>query len=709
MSEDAARPREPSAWTRRALVRVFMPAWLAFVFLVWASSPAHFWLDSGEIASAGAVLGVMHPTGVPGYVPLLHLASALPFGSLGLRMAALSSLAMAGAIALLLAMLHRRDAHWALCAVLGIWLPLSLTVARNARVVEIYAFAALLLATCLWGLDPAVAPSRRISRRCVGVFAAVIAAWGFGDLRLALVPPVILAWALAWRRAEPWARWAPLAVALASTVVLTLPLASARDTIADWGDPESWSAIWAHVQATAIRDSFAVRLDGMGVDAWLLQARLLSLRLVEDLGPIGLLLAIAGLGFGLTRPLSAAARERKGEGERTRASDHVDDDHRLLRWVGWIVLVELIYCVAINPMGGRDRQTGLALVLLAALVLGLEVHRLTRERPPLRWIALPLLAATSWLPAALESLPDVRATRSWAPHDWTREALAATPSDALVLSQSDDLSAGLVAARALEGARPDLVVVPAQHLYRAPTPWQRGSPRRAAVWDAAATAAGERERVAAVLESWRGPVALESPGAAALTGVAIPGGGSPPLWIGVMPPPADALPPSVSPEHDPLAEAIARWDGRLTTPEDRKRLADALALWINGEFSRAPESPLRWLRAERGYRLILAEVLANHPRSLIGLGAVRDRFGETDEAIELTRKALELDPERPTALANLALYLSRDDASLAEARELAELAVELAADKRSTWARLLLVCRVQEDQACVDRATQALD
>ena len=59
---------------------------------------------------------------------------------------------------------------------------------------------------------------------------------------------------------------------------------------------------------------------------------------------------------------------------------------------------------------------------------------------------------------------------------------------------------------------------------------------------------------------------------------------------------------------------------------------------------------MRWLTAERGYRLILDEVHPAHPQSLIGLGAVRDRFGETEEAIALTKRALELDPRNASAL-----------------------------------------------------------
>lgn len=682
---------------------------LVFAFLAWAASPAHFWLDSGEIASAGALLGVMHPTGVPGYMAILHLSTALPIGTLGMRMALVSSACMAGAIGLLLAMLRRREVHWALMWVIGLWLPLGLTIARNGRVVEIYAFAAVLLMATLWGFDPAIGDARKkLSRRCIGVMAAVIGTWGFGDLRLALVAPVMIAWVLAWRRAEPWARWAPLAVALASLVVLTLPLASARATMADWGDPQTWPAVWDHVQARAIRDSFARELGGMGGRAYLLQARLVATRLTEDLGPFGLLGAVAGLMFGLSRPLSLAARAREHGGGEDEREPIVDDDHRLLRWVGWIVLVELIYAVAINPMGGRDRQTGVALCLMAALALALGVHRAMARRPPLRWIALPLLACALWLPPAFESLREPSVTRSWAPHEWTAEVLARTPTDALVLTQSDDLSAGLTAARALEGARPDIVAIPAQHLYRTPNEWQRARPRHALVWDAAATAGDEAGRIAAALGSWRGPVVLESPTALVLASVALPGHGEPPIWLAHMPPLADALPPSVAPKGDPIGDAIARWSPRLTTTVDRERLAGALALWINGEFTRAPESPVRWLRAERGYRLILDEVLPDHVAALIGLGAMRDRFGHTDEAIALTRQALELDPERTTALTNLALYLSRDPATLDEAREHAELAVELGADKTGTWSRLLSVCEIQRDQACIDRAHAAL-
>ncbi|MFV8752364.1 protein O-mannosyl-transferase family [Nannocystaceae bacterium ST9] len=671
-------------------------AWLVFVFLLIGASPAHFWLDSGEIAAAGAELGVMHPTGVPGYVPLLHLATLLPIGTLGFRMAVVSSACMAGAVALLVALFERRKVHWALLWCVGLWLPLALTLARNGRVVEIYGFATLLLAATAWGFDPVVDEHDRGSRRLIGTVAAVVGVWGFGDLRLALFPAVVVIWAIAWRRREPWSRWAPLFVVVASLVVLTLPLASARGPVSDWGDPQTLASTWDHVQARSIRESFALRLQGMGMRAWSLELRLVVERLAEDLGPFGLLLAVAALLFGLTRPLRDAD---------DRQALIREPDYHVLLGVAWLVAVELVYAVAINPMGGHDRQTGAPLVWAAALLIGLAIHRWTLARPPLRAVVLPLLICALWIPSGWTSVADLATTRSWAPHAWTRTALAQTPSDALVLSQSDDLSAGITAARVLEGARPDLVAIPAQHLHRTPSEWQLADPRRARVWQAAARAEGESARVIAALSSWRGPVALESPGTAVLAGIDLPGGGEPPLWQTHLP---GGRAPGPDLDEDPQRAAIERWRGELVVELDRQRLADALALAIHGDFARSPESPLRWLQAERGYRMILDEVLADHPRSLVGLAAVRDRFGDTDEAIALTRAALERDPERPTALSNLALYLSREPETLAEARELAELAVELAADMPSTWNRLALICRTQTDEECLARVEVGL-
>ena len=710
-------------------------AWVAFVFLAIAASPSHFWLDSGEIAAAGAGLGVMHPTGVPGYVAILHLATALPIGALGQRMALVSSACMAGAIALIVAILRRRDVHWALVWVIGLWLPLGLTLARNGRVVEIYGFAALLLSAVLWGFDPAVAEPQRLARRCIGVIAAVIAAWGFGDLRLALVAPVILVWVLAWRRAEPWARWAPLCVALASAVVLTLPLASVRGPIADWGDPEDWRGIWAHLQAQLIRDSFATKLAGMGPSAWLLEARLAAIRLVEDLGPFGLLLALASLLFGLTRPLSTAARERKaargdaaaaakpdagsgsdGDGDPDvdpDATPQTDADHRLLRWLGgspssssstrppstpWAAATARPACCSRSWQRSRSGSGSTARPS--------GVHRCVGSRCP------------CW-PARCGSHPRSRASTTPRSPDpgrrtqWTREVLARAPTDALVLTQSDDLNAGIAYARAVEGARPDLVAIPAQHLYRPPSDGngRRLGARRSGTWSPRANAS-DHDRSSRCFGAGVGPWSSSRRDGRARWGRA--------AWrwraADLDRSSSRSSPTRCRPCRGRYGigrqrRSAGRGDRAMgSTPDDERRpgplgrRARAVDRWRPLALARVP-GPLAQGRA--GLSVILAEVLPDHARALIGLGAMRDYFGQTDDAIALTRRALEIDPERTTALTNLAsVSLPGPDPRPRPASWPSSPSSSPPASA-GVWMRLLLVCQAQQDAACVARAERS--
>src|SRR5690606_9215063 len=121
--------------------------------------------------------------------------------------------------------------------------------------------------------------------------------------------------------------------------------------------------------------------------------------------------------------------------------------------------------------------------------------------------------------AALRSVDDATTTRSWGPHAWTRGVLAQLPPRSLLLMQSDDLAAGVSAARALEGARPDLVALPAQHLYKGGAEAALADAREAIVWTAVAPAKTERDRIVAAIASFPGPVALEHPGSGIFSGV----------------------------------------------------------------------------------------------------------------------------------------------------------------------------------------------
>lgn len=626
---------------------------LAFAYLSLGSSSAHFWLDSGELAAAGWDLGVQHPPGFAGLVLLQRAATLLPLGSLGFRMALLSAALGATTVALCVAILRRREVPTAVAAGAAAWIVSSLTFVRQARVVEVYALTGVLLVLALWGLDPKVPGPKRTGRRLVGVAAAVWAAWCFGDLRLALSPLVVVVWWRGRAAGRAWTRWAPVVVATASLVVLAIPLASASGPAFDWGNPDTFDALWDHVAARSIREAYTQEILPPSAALWGLHTVQALQRLAEDLGAPGLVaFAIALLRACWVGPRTEAVA------------------------IAWIVGVELLFAIGINPMGGPDRQTGLVLGPIAALVVGTQVHVALADRPWGRMLLLPIMGTVLVLPAALRSAGDLFTTRSWGPHAWTRGVLAQLPPRALLLVQSDDLAAGLAAARALEGARPDVVALPAQHLYKGGSEAALADPREAIVWRAASEATTERDRIVRAIESFPGPVALEHPGSTLFEGVPWwPAHGDLPLRVH-GPAPAKAVP-----------DLVQHWLARLPTHEDRRRLGIALA-----ELARATarvEGDLA--RATALLQLSLSQVDPEHPGALVTLAALRHRAGATAEAIALTREALALEPGRNVALTNLALYLSETPGTMEEALQLAERAVALRPWRADVWSRLALV------------------
>jgi hypothetical protein len=662
---------------------ILAAGWLAFVWLLVGASPAHFWLDSGEIGGAGLDLGVMHPPGAPGYALLLRFATLLPLGSLGFRMAVLGALLGAATVAGVFAILQRRGAHPWIAWGAAVWLLAGWTFVRQTRVVEIYALEGALLVAVLWAFDPDVPAERAVGRRLVGVLAAVWAAWCFGDLRLALVPAVIVGWAVAMRRRRQWARWAPLLVVMASAVALTLPLASARAPMADWNDPDTLPKWWDHVTALSIRRAYDPEILPHSAAMWWRNLAAALGVLADDLGPVGP--AIGGL--------CVIALWWRGHDERRAWTAAAG--------MAWIVAVELVYAVGINPMGIADRQNGLVLAPLFALAVGETVRRFVKPQRPVVWGVVPLLFTVLAGPAALHSLDDLDDTRSWGPHAWTRAALAQLPPGALLLTQSDDLAAGVFHAKLVDGARPDVVAIPSQHLYK-PVPEAYGEDTPAArTWAAGHAQPDESSRIAAAAAAHQGPIALEYPAIGLHENV--------PIWsnIGRLPLRLRKVPAHAPdlPEPETPAATLVRWQPRLQTREDRKRLVNAMA--NEGRALLRVQQDLRgataWLTTA------IEQVSDEDAAALVALGALRDRAGDREAAIALTRRALEIDPDRATALENLALYLGRDRATLAEAVTLAERAVTLRPWRAKGWVRLAASYEAQGDAAAAARARHEAD
>lgn len=605
----------------------------------------------------------MHPPGTPGLTLLLHLAATIPVGPIGFRMTLVGAALGAAAVTLVGVILARHGASVALRWGAAAWVLAGLTFVRQCRVVEIYPLATVLLMLTLWGMDPTIPRDKRIGPRLVATFAAVWASWCFGDLRLALAPLVIVAWWFDLRRARPWARWAPPVVIAASLVVLVLPLSSIGGPWMDWGHPQTATSVWSHLQAETIREAFADEILPASGSLWGLHASAAVARLAEDLGAPGLVLTAAALAMLFwTRPWRRRVATRR--------------DRTIALGVLWIVAVQALYIVGINPMGGADRQTAMVLGPLAALIVGRVLAGWLWQRPRLGWAILPLAGTVTIVPAALSSWHDPTVTASWGPHAWTRGAIAQLPPRALLLTQSDDLAAGLAYAQLIEGARPDLVTAPAQHLHKdAPS----GPGWRQAPWRAAAGTAGESAQIEAALRAHQGPVAVEHAATTLMRTVRFwSDRGSVPLAIGGNE--TIALRPSPEAEVD-------RWLPRLPSRVDKQRLAIALAQRARGLVKVEGDVAT----AGRTLEVLLERVTEEHPSALVTLAALRDRVGDRSGAIALTRRALQLQPGRSVALTNLALYLARDPASADEARALAERAAALRPWRRDVWERLAQV------------------
>ncbi|MBV1862778.1 MAG: hypothetical protein KUG77_30430 [Nannocystaceae bacterium] len=301
-----------------------------------------------------------------------------------------------------------------------------------------------------------------------------------------------------------------------------------------------------------------------------------------------------------------------------------------------------------------------------------------------------MLFAVLILPAALTTGKDLGNTRSWGPAAWTRGALDQLPPGALVLSQSDDLAAGLLFAQVVEGARPDVIAVPAQHLYKpVPDAWLTGSPGHA-VWSAAQSGTTEGERIVAAIEVHTSAVAIEAPTVTIFAEV--------PWWSdrGVLPVRVAGRSPALQatlPDAPSIEGMLERWDVRLPAPEDRVRLA-----WAMANDARAR---VRVYQDAQGALTILqaatSRVSEHVPGPWVTLGALQDRFGDRLGAIVSTRRALTLAPGRAAALENLALYLARDRATLAEAEQVARKAVALRPERAKGWLRLAAVLDVTQD------------
>ena len=567
--------------------------------------PGPTWLDSGEIGAAAVQLGSPHPTGFPLQIALAKLMTFVPVGELAFRLHLVSAVAAAIALGLVAALIAEvggnRRAACAAGAAGALLVGVSLTFARQASVTEVYAPTAALLAGALYLYD-------RVARGAdarYGLGLALVAGLALGvhlSFALLLGLPIVALLFVRLRRGARWPLCAPVvAIAAAAALHLLLPVRSAtgRTAPVDWGHPKSASHLLDHMTAAEIRQGHS---DRMLPDQPLVvredATRFLG-EVVDQLGALALLAALGGAVH--------LARDRRSRW--------------LLAALATVALGDAVYSIALNPMGIPDQQNGVPLALAAGALAGIGLVWLGRFAGRAGPFAAAGAGALLLVAPAMVSGPALAAGD--AARSIAESALDGAPPRAVLLTQSDSLSAGVLFLQVAERARPDVTALVRQRLGdRARTAALLGTPA-----DLAGILAGPR------------PVSWEPGDDRLPPGFALRAG---PVAGLVAPPLAGDLPRAA----DELAELFAG----ATDPIGVRSFAHALTSLGRLAFERGEQA----LALQLFDRAIAAR--PEHAEALVNRGAVLSRLGRLAEAAEVTERALAVEPNRMRALLNAARY-----------------------------------------------------
>lgn len=452
MTADSATPIASQAdRSRRPWLTLLLPALtglFALASYLLTAAPSITWAagsaDSGELATAAYHWGVAHPTGYPLWTAVAALFTHLPFGEPAYRTTLFSAASAAGCVALITALTARVTTHLgpfpslAGSAAAGLLLAVSPMFWSQAVVTEVYAFNAVLLAAiCLLAERAAAQP---LSARTL-LPLALLAGAGLAHHSTIILLLAAVAGRLAlthrlWRQPlTAWVPW-PLVTLLAAFVLYALlPLRADANPAAVWGDPSLLQGLAEHATGAAYRGA----LFTLPLSVVLTKAPALARMLLEQFGPLGYLLMLAGIW--------RLWGERPG----------------FARW--WIVAVALYVLFALNYTVLDSQIYLLPAFVLVAVPLGAGVATLTAEllarapNPGLArlagGVAVALLALGGWwasFPAANRSADREAPT-------YALTTLNALPRDATVVTREDRHSFSLWYLQSVLGVRPDVHVV----------------------------------------------------------------------------------------------------------------------------------------------------------------------------------------------------------------------------------------------------------
>lgn len=610
--------------------------------------------DSGELILAAQSLGIAHPPGYPVWVLLARLAALLPWGSVALRVNALSAVLAALAAGLFYLLAARCGLPRLARAAATVVFAGSTLVWTSAVHAEVYSLSSV----AFLALSLAAIHARARRTACANSDAMFFFAAGMAPLihQSLLFPATILGvWVLGrgFRVSRLLAAlgWA----ALGFTLVLVLPIRSGAHPVLDWGHDRSFASLCDNL----LRRSYGglqqnpFRLD-RAVDEILSMGGLIA----ASCGLVGA--SLAGIGALLSRRGRAAIAP--------------------LTWASLSIPAALVVFVAFTPDAEHLAQIGPFLTPVAAVVslwagAGIQAARNRVPRPARAGLAVTCGAALV-LTAALHYRECDRSAFTL-PARYGMDLLGPLPRGATLILDGDNETFLAAYLTRVEHYRTDLHLIHRRGYVFGDPYGLRGSPR--STWVEIAHKA-DLER----LETSPVPVYYATPPADLIRsgvrfvneGVAYraypPGTAAPPAQTepasGPWPRSTDLLPGGPK-RYDYVTRKLA-----VTYSDTR-----AQALWQAGRF----EDALPWFTDA-------ADVGFDFPSARMNLAVAAAAAGHPDRTLTELLAAKSLAPYDPEPSARLAFFFAaagryRDAAIYFERAYKILPSAELASDAARAW------------------------
>ena len=277
------------SWTRAGAGCLAAAAIAAFVYGL-TLSPSVGAGDSGELLLAAHSFGIPHPPGYPIWLLLARCADLLPWGTVALRVNALSALLSAAAVGLFYHLAARCGlSRWGRIAATLVFGGSTL-VWDSAVQAEVYSLATVVF------LALALAAIRARSARSAGPRADAIfflvAGMGLLAHQTLLFPALVLAAWVLLRRPSPARCFGAVAWALVGfSILFLLPVRSGAHPLLDWGQDRNLASLWDNLLR---RNYGGLRQNTFGLSLTADEATAMGGLVAASCGFVGAALAAVG-------------------------------------------------------------------------------------------------------------------------------------------------------------------------------------------------------------------------------------------------------------------------------------------------------------------------------------------------------------------------------------------------------------------------------